>query len=97
MRKWVECISKVVQRRLDNDEAVREIVFDFDRSPPPTEYHIKNPADDWPELLTYHPIEIARQLTLIMFQYYRAVKPSELVGVAWQGKKCLKNNFEQMT
>ena len=83
MRKWVECISKVVQRRLDNDEAVKEIVFDFDRSPPQIETHIKNPQDDWPELLTYHPIEIARQLTLIEFQYYKAVKPSELVDLAW--------------
>eukprot|EP00092_Neocalanus_flemingeri_P012439 GFUD01013410.1.p1 GENE.GFUD01013410.1~~GFUD01013410.1.p1 ORF type:complete len:1387 (-),score=368.57 GFUD01013410.1:1178-5338(-) len=83
MRKWVECISKVVQRRLDNDEGAKEIVFDFDRSPPPLETHIKNPQDDWPELLTYHPIEIARQLTLIEFQYYKAVKPSELVDLAW--------------
>ena len=83
MRKWVECISKVVQRRLDNDEAAKEIVFDFDRSPPPIETHIKNPQDDWPELLTFHPIEIARQLTLIEFTYYKAVKPSELVDLAW--------------
>jgi len=83
MRKWVECISKVVQRRLDNDEGAKEIVFDFDKSPPPLETHIKNPQDDWPELLTYHPIEIARQLTLIEFQYYKAVKPSELVDLAW--------------
>merc|ERR1719334_1252788 len=83
MRKWVECISKVVQRRLDNDEGTKEIVFDFDRSPPPVEIHIKTPEDDWPELLTFHPIEIARQLTLIEFQYYRAVKPSELVDLAW--------------
>merc|ERR1719361_2811516 len=81
--KWVETISKVVQRRLDNDEAAKEIVFDFDRSPPPLEVHIKNPQEDWPELLTFHPIEIARQLTLIEFQYYRAVKPSELVDLAW--------------
>lgn len=83
MRKWVECISKVVQRRLDNDEGAKEIVFDFDRSPPPVEIHIRSPEDDWPELLTFHPIEIARQLTLIEFQYYRAVKPSELVDLAW--------------
>ena len=71
MRKWVECISKVVQRRLDNDEGAKEIVFDFDRSPPPVEIHIRSPEEDWPELLTFHPIEIARQLTLIEFQYYR--------------------------
>merc|ERR1719499_1860646 len=54
MRKWVECISKVVQRRLDNDEATKEIVYGFDKSPPPLETHIKNPQEDWPELLTYH-------------------------------------------
>ena len=79
----METISKVIQRRLDNDEGAKEIVFDFDRSPPPVEIHIKSPEEDWPELLTFHPIEIARQLTLIEFQYYRAVKPSELVDLAW--------------
>ena len=71
MRKWVDNIVKGVQRRLDNDEAELDKEYNFDRSPPPIETHIKNPGEDWPELLTFHPIEIARQLTIIEFKLYR--------------------------
>ena len=47
------------------------MIYYLIRSPPPIEVWIKNPADDWPELMTFHPIEIARQLTIIEFQHYR--------------------------
>ena len=95
MRKWVEVIKMNVDRKLGNEEYNKEINFDFDKSPPLIEHHLEDrkelkeliQKEEWPELLTYHPIEFARQLTLLDFQYYRAVKPSELVDLAWMKKE----------
>uniref|UniRef100_A0A0P4W486 Ras-GEF domain-containing protein n=1 Tax=Scylla olivacea TaxID=85551 RepID=A0A0P4W486_SCYOL len=105
MRKWVESITKIIQRRCNEEQ--REITFSLNRSPPSPKWHIKLEEKDWeailpigaggtstnPDyvrpLLMLHPIEIARQLTLLEFDLYRAVKPSELVGTPWtkEGKE----------
>ena len=34
-------------------------------------------------LLTLHPLEVARQMTIIESNLYRSIRPSELVGQVW--------------
>uniref|UniRef100_A0A131YWM5 Son of sevenless n=2 Tax=Rhipicephalus TaxID=426455 RepID=A0A131YWM5_RHIAP len=83
MRKWVESINKVIQRRSEQLDEPREITFGY--SPPNIEWYLCSTPDKF-DILTLHPIEIARQLTLLEFDLYRAVKPSELVNAAWTKK-----------
>lgn len=80
MKKMADSILKVIQRRMESQNTDRE--FTLQKSPPAIEWHIVRAKEQF-DLLTLHPIEIARQVTLLEFDLYRAVQPSELVGSVW--------------
>lgn len=82
MRKWVESVLKIVQRKKEQEEGHKQITFAYGNSPPAIEFHLQVPETDV-NLLTLHPLELARQLTLLEFELYKTVKPSELVGSVW--------------
>uniref|UniRef100_A0A8U8ASM2 Uncharacterized protein n=1 Tax=Geospiza parvula TaxID=87175 RepID=A0A8U8ASM2_GEOPR len=71
MKKWVESITKIINRKKQAQAIGPSHNITF-------ESHTETF-----DLLTLHPIEIARQLTLLESDFYRAVQPSELVGSVW--------------
>ncbi|KAM4750660.1 son of sevenless homolog 1 isoform 1-T1 [Anableps anableps] len=84
MRKWVESITKIIQRKKQVQVSPPNHSITFQNSPPAIEWHVcKQGNTETFDLMTLHPIEIARQLTLLESDFYRAVQPSELVGSVW--------------
>lgn len=81
VRKWVLSVLKLVRRKMSAEPDTAALVFD--RAPPPPLRHPAPPAVHAHHPLSLHPVELARQLTLLEARLYRAVKPAELVGGAW--------------
>lgn len=91
MRKWIDPFFKTVQRKNEELMFHHQKQITFDHQPPPIEHHLEvgtglsafRTGDECITLLTVHPIELARQLTLFEFELYKNVRPSELVGSVW--------------
>ncbi|XP_076831340.1 son of sevenless homolog 2 isoform X4 [Brachyhypopomus gauderio] len=93
MRKWVESINKIIKRKMQTQHNGVSHSITFENPPLPIEWHISRPGQiDTFDLMTLHPIEIARQLTLLESDLYRAVRPSELVGSVWTKDDKEKNS-----
>ncbi|XP_001947929.1 protein son of sevenless-like [Acyrthosiphon pisum] len=84
IKKLTDSLIKIIHRK--TSEAQKEITFAFDSPPPAIEVHMDFNGNDKFNILLVHPLEFARQLTLIESENYRAVKPSELVGSVWTKK-----------
>ncbi|XP_052041702.1 son of sevenless homolog 2 isoform X3 [Apodemus sylvaticus] len=84
MKKWVESIAKIIKRKKQAQANGVSHNITFESSPPPVEWHLSRAGQlETFDLMTLHPIEIARQLTLLESELYRKVQPSELVGSVW--------------
>ncbi|CAH0761708.1 unnamed protein product [Diatraea saccharalis] len=94
MKKWVQSVLKTLQRKSGQNmewevgsvSSLSSVSHVFDRAPPPVLKHVGSPDKHSWHPLSLHPLEFARQLTLLEFQLYRQVKPSELVGAVWTKK-----------
>ncbi|KAL5463373.1 hypothetical protein EMCRGX_G032266 [Ephydatia muelleri] len=82
MQKLVASIQRAFQKKEEEAAPSEQLVFD--KHPEPTLWFIAKPnATDEFNFLTLHPVEIARQLTLLQSEYFRAIHPSELVDASW--------------
>lgn len=77
MKKWVESITKIILRKKQAQANGPSHNITFESLPPPIEWHISRPGQiENFDLLTLHPIEIARQLTLLesdLYRYFTAI------------------------
>ena len=83
-KKWIANIEKVVNKRLEAANVPEHFIFNTPT--PQIEWHLAKTRDKF-SLLTLHPLEIGRQITLMQSEIFRAIKPSELVGIGEGGQK----------
>lgn len=97
LTKWVQTLSNMISRKQQkslNKNSAEKILPEV---PPPIEIWLAGNKESEYELnlLTIHPLEFARQLTLYEFDLYCAVQPYELIGLKWvkEGKEVNSANL----
>lgn len=89
LRSLIVSIKKSIeQKKLCQRD---DFEFMLSKEPPPILWWVAKANDyDRFDLLTLHPVEFARQLTLVEFDLFRAIKPSELINVRDLGMRSRK-------
>ena len=88
MKKVYDSIMKTITKKQDLSRCLNDCraeFFTFTGIHPPLETWLAKTPEEY-NILTLHPIEFGRQLTLLEFDLFKRVKPSELVGCAWTKK-----------
>lgn len=77
-RFQINSIRDLIKKKKTNQKGDKEIMLS--EVPPPHEWwKAKADEPDKFDIISLHPTEFARQLTLIEFDLYRAIKPSDLI------------------
>uniref|UniRef100_A0A6G1S600 Son of sevenless 2 n=1 Tax=Aceria tosichella TaxID=561515 RepID=A0A6G1S600_9ACAR len=93
LRGLIVSIKKSIeQQKICHNNMNPKREFMLSREPPkPLEWHAKWDESDKFNILTLHPVEFARQLTLVEFDLFRAINPLELIKVERKTSENLKN------
>lgn len=84
--KGVAMISSII-KRAESGQQTRKTFHQLEVKMLGTHLVRDYSPDDHFALMRLHPVELGRQLTLMQFQYYRQIEPSELVGEKWMDKE----------
>ncbi|KAJ3424532.1 ras guanine nucleotide exchange factor i-related [Anaeramoeba flamelloides] len=84
MSKMANNLKEIIERNLNENDELKDYTF---LDPPPDPKLPKNIFSPKLSLLDVPPEEIARQMTLLEFQIYERIKPSEFLKLAWSQPK----------
>lgn len=94
LQSLINSIKKSIEQKKTSQKDDFEFIFSESQKPPEIEWLSNGAKANEPEkfdLLSLHPREFARQLTLIEFDLFRAIKPSELINVRDLGMRAKRD------